>query len=132
MRVARVGSIRMAFAAVALAIGLTGAAPEARAASQTPNQAFKVTISPEYATAGEPTTFQVTIVNVSGPGTTLGSVKVTPPTGFAPPQPTVGTPLRRETKVQFLGGTPKHGAARRPGRTTRRQVDRAGIKSGEL
>lgn len=61
---------------------------------------FKVTISPEYATAGETTTFRVTIVNPSSSGTTLGSVKLTPPSGFTPPQPTPGSPLRVKTKVQ--------------------------------
>ena len=47
-------------------------------------------ISPEYTTAGQPTTFQVTVVNTSTSGTTLGSVKLTPPTGFTPPQPDPG------------------------------------------
>ena len=49
--------------------------------------------------AGEPTTFQVTIVNTSPSGTTLGSVKLSPPRGFTPPHPTPGSPLRRKTKV---------------------------------
>jgi hypothetical protein len=61
---------------------------------------FKVAISPEYTTAGEPTTFQLTIVNTSPSGTTLGSVKISPPIGFTSPHPIPGSPLRRKTKVR--------------------------------
>jgi len=59
-----------------------------------------VMISPEYTTAGQPTTFQVTVTNTSTQPTTLGSVKLTPPAGFTPPQPTSTTPLRHKAKVQ--------------------------------
>ena len=77
------------------------AAPGAVPAATTPaGPSFKVTISPEYATARQQTTFQVTVVNTSSPGTTLGSVNVTPPAGFTPPHPAPGTPLRGKTKVQ--------------------------------
>jgi len=44
--------------------------------------------------------FRVTIVNTSPSGTTLGSVKISPPSGFTPPHPTPGSPLRRKTKVR--------------------------------
>ncbi len=123
MRVARVGSIRLASAvgmtivlagvgvvsgagaAPAGAVSRAGAAPArsataARQATTVIKPSFKVAISPEYATAGEPTTFQVTIVNTSSRGTTLGSVKISPPSGFTPPHPTPGSPLRRKTKVR--------------------------------
>lgn len=108
MRVARVGSIRLAMT-VGTAIALaSSAAPAAGAASPTAapppttviKPSFKVAISPEYTTAGEPTTFQVTIVNTSQKGTTLGSVKISPPRGFTPPRPTPGSPLRRKTTVR--------------------------------
>jgi hypothetical protein len=103
MRVARVGSIRLAMvAATAIALATAGAAPATGAAPPTTviKPSFKVTISPEYTTAGHPTTFQVTVVNTSPKGTTLGSVKISPPRGFTPPRPTPGSPLRRKTKVQ--------------------------------
>jgi hypothetical protein len=78
------------------AVSAAGAAPS----STTIKPSFKVAISPSYATAGDPTTFRVTIVNTSSPGTTLGSVKISPPSGFTPPRPTPGSPLRRKTKVR--------------------------------
>lgn len=103
MRVARFRSIRLAMT-VGMAMGLaTAGAPTATSAAPTTTvikPSFKVTISPEYTTAGEPTTFQVTIVNTSPSGTTLGSVKISPPSGFTPPRPTPGSPLRRKTKVR--------------------------------
>ncbi|MGN6868110.1 MAG: hypothetical protein ACTHMY_06875 [Solirubrobacteraceae bacterium] len=103
MRVARVGSIRLAMT-VGMAIGLaTAGAPPATGAappSTVIKPSFKVAISPEYTTAGEPTTFQVTITNTSPSGTSLGSVKISPPSGFSPPHPTPGSPLRRKTKVK--------------------------------
>jgi hypothetical protein len=96
MRVARVGFL---FAiGAALMVAAPGAAPAATTSAAQPQ--FKVTISPEYTTAGQPTTFQVTVVNVSSANTVLGSVKLTPPAGFTPPQPAPGTPLRRKTQVQ--------------------------------
>ncbi len=97
MRVARVGYL-FAIGAI-LAFATAGAAPAAPApGAGTPS--FKVTISPEYTTAGQPTTFQVRVVNTSSENTVLGSVKITPPRGFAPPRPVRGTPLRAKTKVQ--------------------------------
>src|SRR5215469_12665488 len=66
MRVTRVGHVRLAFAiGVALVLGAPATLP-AIAAPTTPTpapQSFKVTISPEYTTGGQPTTFQVTVVN---------------------------------------------------------------------
>ena len=111
MRVARVGSIRLALAvgvaivaAPAGAASATGPAPSTTAAAAKPTTlikpSFKVAVSPEYTTQGEPTTFTVTIVNTSLTGNTLGSVKISPPSGFTPPRPTPGSPLRRKTKVK--------------------------------
>jgi Domain of unknown function DUF11 len=101
MRVARFGYLRLAFAiGGALALVMPGAAPAATQGPAPAPRSFKVTISPEYTTAGQPTTFKVTVVNTSTQDTTLGSVKVTPPSGFTPPQPAPGAPLRRKTKVQ--------------------------------
>jgi hypothetical protein len=103
MRVARVGSIRLAMASgVAILLAATGAASATGAAPPTTviKPSFKVAISPEYTTAGLPTTFQVTIVNTSPKGNTLGSVKISPPSGFTPPHPTPGSPLRRKTTVR--------------------------------
>lgn len=101
MRVARFGYLRLAFVIVgALALVTPGAAAAATQGSVPAPQSFTVTISPEYSTAGQPTTFQVTVVNTSTEATTLGSVKLTPPIGFTAPQPAPGTPLRRKTKVQ--------------------------------
>jgi hypothetical protein len=103
MRGARVRSIRLAITVgMAIALASTGAVSATGAAPPTTviKPSFKVTISPEYTTAGEPTTFQVTIVNTSPAGTTLGSVKLSPPSGFTPPHPAPGSPLRRKTKVQ--------------------------------
>src|SRR6185312_11820399 len=87
---------------VASLLALTGGAPATGATPPTTviKPSFKVAISPEYTTAGEPTTFKVTIVNTSPKGNTLGSVKISPPSGFTPPHPTPGSPLRRKTKVR--------------------------------
>lgn len=99
MRVARVGSIRLT-TAVGIAI-LAAAVPAAAAPPTTViKPSFKVVISPEYTTAGLPTTFQVKIVNTSPRGNTLGSVKISPPSGFTAPRPTAGSPLRGKTKVK--------------------------------
>src|SRR6476646_114759 len=95
MRIPRVGYLFVIAAAITLFA--PAATPAATPAAAGPS--FKVMISPEYATAGQPTTFHLTVVNTSSPGTTVGSVKVTPPAGFAPPHPTPGAPLRRKTKV---------------------------------
>ena len=101
MRVARFGYLRLAFAIGAtLAVAAPSAATAATQGTTPAPQSFKVTISPEYTTAGQPTTFHVTVVNTSTQATTLGSVKVTPPTGFSPPQPAPGSPLRHKTKVK--------------------------------
>src|SRR5438270_13296525 len=98
MRVARVGYL---FAVAAtLACVTPGAAPASTVAATPGKPSFKVTVSPGYTTAGQPTTFQITVVNTSSPGTTLGSVKITPPTGFTPPHPAPGSPLRHKSKVQ--------------------------------
>jgi hypothetical protein len=107
MRVSRVGSIRLALAVgVATALGAVAAdaAPATTPAAAPPTTvikpSFKVAITPEYTTAGRPTTFQITIVNTSPRGTTLGSVKISAPSGFTSPRPTPGSPFRRKTKVR--------------------------------
>jgi|SRR5947209_502394 len=103
MRVARVRSIRLAMTiGAAILLAASGAASASGATSPTTviKPSFKVAISPEYTTAGQPTTFQVTIVNTSPKGNTLGSVKISPPSGFTPPHPTPGSPLRRKTTVR--------------------------------
>jgi hypothetical protein len=103
MRVARVGSIRLAMTiGVASLLASTAGASATGATPPTTviKPSFKVVITPEYTTAGEPTTFQVTVVNTSPKGNTLGSVKISPPTGFTPPHPTPGSPLRRKTTVR--------------------------------
>jgi hypothetical protein len=93
MRAARVG--------ILFAIGAALAAPGAAPAASTPTgPSFKVAISPEYTTAGQPTTFAVTVINTSSPGTALGSVKITAPAGFTPPRPTPGSPLRGKITVE--------------------------------
>jgi hypothetical protein len=85
--------------ATAIVLATAGAAPAAAPPTTVIKPSFKVTISPEYTTAGQPTTFQVTVINTSPKGTTLGSVKLSPPSGFTPPRPAPGSPLRRKTKV---------------------------------
>ena len=95
MRVARVG-LQFAIGGALLVVAAGGA--PAATASQTP-PSFKVTISPEYTTAGQPTTFQVTVVDTSTSGAGLGSVNLTPPAGFTPPQPLPGTPLRHKSHL---------------------------------
>ena len=59
---------------------------QAAAKSAAVKHAFKVVISPAYATAGQSTTFgsRWSIRPLQGP---RGSVKVTPPAGFKPPHP---------------------------------------------
>jgi hypothetical protein len=114
----------------ALALAAPGIAPPAapaatngaaiNAVAPSP-QSFKVTISPEYTTAGQPTTFQLTVVNTSTPGTTLGLVKVTPPAGFTPPQPTANTPLRGKTRVQNRTLS-LHGVSLKPGATAQLSI----------
>ena len=96
MRIPRVGYLFVIAAAITLfAPAATPAATPAAGAS------YKVMLSPEYATASQQTTLRVTVVNTSTSPTTLGSVKLTPPTGFTPPQPAPGTPLRSKIKVQY-------------------------------
>ncbi|HTT29893.1 MAG TPA: hypothetical protein VMG37_15870 [Solirubrobacteraceae bacterium] len=82
MRVGRSGYARLGVAIGALFVVTTlGVAPAA--AQQTGGKpSFKVTISPAYATAGQWTTFTVTVVNTSSPGTSLKSLQLTAPTGF--------------------------------------------------
>jgi hypothetical protein len=102
-----------------------GTAPATQAAQAPPTTvikpSFKVAISPEYTTAGQPTTFQVTIVNTSPKGNTLGSVKLSPPRGFTPPHPTPGSPLRRKTKVSSRT-LMLHQVAINPGKVARLSV----------
>jgi len=112
----RVGAVRfgrlvLAVAASGALVALGGASavarpdakPVARAADQTlviPNQSYKVTIYPAYTTAGMPTTFEVTVSNVSAQGMMLHSVQVSPPPGFTLSRPGPNAPFRRKTLVQ--------------------------------
>jgi hypothetical protein len=101
MRVARFGYLRLTFAiGAAFALVAPPAASAATKGASPATPSFKVTISPEYTTAGQPTTFQVAVVNTSTEGTTLGSVKLTPPTGFTPPKPLPTNSVGRRAKVQ--------------------------------
>ena len=104
MRVARVGYLRFALAVGAvLGLATVGGAPAAAQQQQQQQgpakPAFKVTIYPAYTTAGQQTTFEVTVANTSSDGTTLKSVQLTPPTGFKLSRPAPNAPLRRKTKV---------------------------------
>ncbi len=104
MRVARVWITRVALAAAAV-VGLAtlggATASAAPSVSQTAvKHAFKVMIYPAYTTAGLHTTFEVTVANTSSQGTTLRSVQLTPPTGFAVARPGPAAPFRRKTLVQ--------------------------------
>jgi hypothetical protein len=109
----------------AIVLVTVGTAPATQAAQAPPTTvikpSFKVAISPEYTTAGQPTTFQVTIVNTSPTGNTLGSVKLSPPRGFTPPHPTPGSPLRRKTKVSSRT-LMLHQIAVKPGKVARLSV----------
>ena len=71
------------------------------AAQQTAQGApsFKVTISPAYATAGQWTTFEVTVANTSSPGTSLKSLQLTAPTGFTL-QPAANSPWQHKPKIK--------------------------------
>src|ERR1700733_856630 len=130
MRVARAGYL---FASLALLAFLApGAAPAAvtAAPSTTASPSFKVMISPQYTTAGPPTPVHVTIVNLSSAGTILGSVKLTPPTGFTTPKPLSSSPVRTKTLVKQR--TLSVQSALKPGNTKRVTVTtNAPIKCGE-
>ncbi len=91
MRLRRVSYLAGLLAAVFLCT-----AASASAATTHARHAFKVLISPEYATAGQPTTFQVTFVNTSSRGVALGAVQITPPKGFALKQTTVPGGLKHK------------------------------------
>jgi hypothetical protein len=126
MGLARVGSIRLSVVAgLVIAAASAGAAPATTAAATPPTTvikpSFKVAISPEYTTAGQPTTFRVTIVNTSPKGNTLGSVKISPPSGFTPPHAAPGSPLRRKTTVRART-LMLHQIAVNPGRQARLSV----------
>jgi hypothetical protein len=133
MRVARFGYLRLAFAiGAALALVVPGATSASAATQGTPPapQSFTVTISPEYTTAGQSTTFQVTVVNTSTDGTTLGSFKLTPPTGFSPPQPTPSSPLQQNTKVQNRTLLVQHLSLKRGGKARLSIMATAPVKCG--
>jgi hypothetical protein len=107
MRVARAGYVRFALA-VGTIVGLAtvGGAPaaawpqpQAPTHQRSSGPGFRVTIYPAYTTAGQPTTFEVTIANTSPRGTALRSFQLTPPTGFKLSRPAPNAPLRRKTRV---------------------------------
>ena len=73
----------------------TGTAKASAAAAQ---PAFKLDVYPSYATAGFATTFKITVTNTSR-GTTLHSIQLTPPRGFALARFTRTSPLRRTATI---------------------------------
>ena len=115
MRVARLGYLCTTLSLLAFL------APGAARAATTATPSFKVTISPQYTTAGQPTTFHVTIANLSSPGTTLGSIKLVAPKGFTSPQPKPGSPLRTKTRVQGRTLSVQR-VALKPGATTQLSI----------
>ena len=121
MRVARVWFTRVALAAAAV-VGLatlgaataTAASPVSDVNQAAVKHAFKVTVYPAYTTAGQHTTFEVTVANTSSQGTMLRSVQITTPTGFTVAHPGPGAPFRRKTLVQKRTHTLR-GVALKPG-----------------
>jgi hypothetical protein len=91
---------RVAFLAAAVAVGLAFAAAPTSAAATPSRHAFKVLISPADATAGEATTFQVSVVNSSSSGVLLKSVQLSPPTGFTLSHTVLPPGLRRKATVR--------------------------------
>ncbi len=91
MRLRRVG-----YLVASLGVVFLCAAASASAATTHARHAFKVLISPEYATAGQPTTFQVKFVNTSSRGVPLSAVQITPPKGFSLKGTTVPVGLKRK------------------------------------
>ena len=74
MRVARIGRKRFGLAlGAALLVAAIVVAPSTASAAVASHK-FKVLISPAYTTAGQSTTFEVTVANSSSKGTSLGSV----------------------------------------------------------
>lgn len=71
-----------AAAGTVFVLALSFGVPAAGAAVAHVDHGFKVAIYPAYTTAGQSTTFQVTLTNTSSMPTTLASVQVTPPPGF--------------------------------------------------
>jgi hypothetical protein len=84
-----------------LALGLATLAGASAAAQQTAQgtPSFNVTISPAYATAGQWTTYRVTVVNTSSRATSLKSLQLTAPTGFALSQSASNSPWQHKPKV---------------------------------
>ena len=104
MRVALAGYVRFALAAGTI-VGLATLGGAPAAAQQQQRQAaarptFKVTTYPSYTTAGQSTTFEVTVANTSSDGTRLRSLQLTAPSGFKLSPPAANAPLRRKTTVQ--------------------------------
>jgi hypothetical protein len=97
MRVGRSGYARLGVAIGALFVVTTLGGATAAARQTAP--AFKVTISPAYATAGQWTTFAVTVVNTSAPGTSLKSLQLTAPTGFTL-QSAANSPWQHKGKIK--------------------------------
>jgi hypothetical protein len=100
MRVAPAGYLRFAVATAAV-FGLValGGGPASAATTTQGKQGFKLTVYPAYTTAGQPTTFEVTVANTSSQGATLRSLQLIPPTGFTVSHPGPNTPFRRKTQV---------------------------------
>jgi hypothetical protein len=85
---------------MALAVATVAGASSSSAAATRVKHAFKLVVSPEYTTAGQPTTFQVTVANTSSRGISLGSVQLTPPAGFRLSRTVLPSRLKRKTLVQ--------------------------------
>jgi hypothetical protein len=116
MRLGRVG-----YLVASLGVALLFAAASASAATAHARHAFKVLISPEYATAGQPTNFQVKFVNTSSRGVSLGALQITPPKGFGLMQTTLPGGLKhkgsRHQRTFAL-----HRLALKPGKSVQIQV----------
>jgi hypothetical protein len=119
MRLRRAGCLVALLAAINLC-----AAASASAATTHARQAFKVLISPEYATAGQPTTFQVKFVNTSSRGVSLGAVKIAPPKGFGLKQTTVPGSLKHKAS-RHQGTFALHQLALKPGKSVQIQISAA-------
>lgn len=101
MWVARVRFARRAvLAGAAFGVATLGGASAAAQQTAAGKPSFKVTISPAYATAGQPTWFEVTVANTSSQGISLKSLQLTAPTGFK-----LSQPAGWQTKPKIRGRT---------------------------
>jgi len=100
MRAGRSGYARLGVAIGALVAATTlGGAPAAAKQTAQGTPSFRVTISPTYATAGQWTTFAVTVANTSSPGTSLKSLQLAAPIGFTL-QSAANSPWQHKGKIK--------------------------------